>query len=150
MLLGRGRSPAQALSGTQNLRHSQLELKNADCILRGATYDSAGSSLAGPHDLDGDGFADLLVGAPGNRARGLDAGAVYFVPGTSLGAGGTLTLGTANLMWTAEDTWDLAGRHVSLAGDVNGDGATDLLIGAPGHGSVSSPKGAAYLLFNGF
>ena len=102
--------------------------------------DAAGSAVAGVGDVNGDGLADVLVAAQQADPAGReDAGAAYLVYGRrgagavdlgALGAGGVTLLGAG-----AGDAWGFA---VSGAGDVNGDGRPDLVLGAP-----RAPNGGA-------
>ena len=86
--------------------------------------DTAGDSVSGAHDVDGDGHDDLLVGASGNPAL-IDApGAAYLVLGP---VSGTLDLSLADAKFLGEGSGDQAGYSVSGAGDVDGDGHDDLL-----------------------
>lgn len=112
----------------------------------------AGTSVAGAGDVNGDGRADAVVGAPfddpGAPTR-TDAGTAYIVFGlaspaaidlNSLGAGGYRIDGA-----TAED---LAGISVGNAGDANGDGRPDAIVGASGlDPSGRSLAGGAYIVF---
>ena len=106
---------------------------------------SAGGSVASAGDVDGDGRADLLVGATDNGEGGEGAGAAYLVlsSGALDGASGTLDLGQADLKLIGEDSLDYAGFSVASAGDVDGDGHDELLIGAYGDDGYT---GAATLL----
>jgi hypothetical protein len=61
-----------------------LDLGRADLKLVGAPRDSAGTGLSSAGDLDGDGRADVLVGAPGHRADGVRTGAAYVLYGSGL------------------------------------------------------------------
>ena len=106
----------------------------------GSGAENAGMSVAGAGDVNGDGFADLLAGAPLNGAG--DAGAAYLVltrPGMPAN-----TLNVAGILYTGEAGADQAGTNVAGAGDVNGDGFADMLIGAPFNTTVDS--GAGYLV----
>jgi hypothetical protein len=130
---------------------STLGLGDADLRLIGeAAGDLAGTSIAGVGDVDGDGRADLLVGAPGQGARGVSPGAAYLLlsSGALSGAGPTLSLADADLKIVGEEPADLAGRGVAIVSDLDGDGRAELLIGAPGQGEGGEDAGAAYLLLS--
>lgn len=102
--------------------------------------DLAGYGVAGVGDVNGDGFGDLLVGAPGNDIAGNNAGAIYVVFGSANLA--STNLGVFPIM-IGEAANDEAGRYVSAAGDVNGDGLLDMLVGVP---ATNSNTGAVYLI----
>jgi hypothetical protein len=126
-----------------------LDLSGADLLLVGeAAGDSAGLSAAPAGDVDGDGLADLIIGAPSNDDGGLDAGKAYVVLGSTLAgsASGTLALGAADFVLIGEAAGDMAGSSVSGAGDVDGDGLDDLLIGAPHNGDAGADAGKVYLV----
>jgi hypothetical protein len=96
-----------------------------------------GQSVSGAGDVNGDGYADAVVGAPYYDGGAMDEGRAYVYHGSPTGLSTT-----AN--WTAESDVVGAefGRGVAMAGDVNGDGFGDVLVGAPGH---SGGLGKAYL-----
>ena len=106
--------------------------------------DHAGSALAPVGDIDGDGVTDLLVGAPGGDLGGTDSGAAYLVLGPVTG---DLGLGAADTRFIG-DASDEAGTAVAGAGDVDGDGLDDLIIGAPGCDASGIDAGAAYLMLS--
>ena len=109
------------------------------------------------HDYNGDGYADLAIGIPGQRVNGhARAGAVEVIYGSHNGL-----QPAGNQLWTVDSAGipgkaaanDLFGWAVA-SGDFNDDGYDDLAIGSPGHGSffdgVNHPKsGAVYVLFGG-
>ena len=102
----------------------------------------AGAALAPAGDVDGDGFQDLLVGAPTADYRGTAAGAAYLILGPVVSG----TLASADRRFAGETIEDQAGSRVAAAGDFDGDGRDDLLIGAPYAESAS--QGAAYLILD--
>ncbi len=106
-----------------------------------ASFQQFGWSVAGAGDLDGDGFDDLAVGA---RGDGQHKGAVYVYAGS---ASGVSSAAVAKLR--ASDAADnaLFGSSVSAAGDVNGDGYGDLVVGAIGDNTAGVVGGAAYVFY---
>jgi hypothetical protein len=104
------------------------------------TGDQAGGSVGGAGDVNGDGYADVLIGASGYNSS---AGRAYLVLGS--GAPSDSGLSSADVLYTGVFGSDQAGASVSGAGDVNGDGYSDFVVGAPGFGSS---QGKAYLLFS--
>jgi hypothetical protein len=96
--------------------------------------DSFGVSLAAAGDVNGDGYADVIVGALGYGD---------FVGRAYLYAGGPAGL-SATPLWiaTGESANSSFGRSVAGAGDVNGDGYSDVVVGAPGYGNST---GRVYL-----
>jgi hypothetical protein len=120
-----------------------ISLNDADIELLGELgEDHAGTSVAGAGDINNDGFADILVGAPENDGSGANAGAAYLLLSATSGAG----LAAAELRMVGEAVGDSAGRSVTGAGDVDHDGFIDLMVGAPYNESAGSAAGSAYLV----
>jgi len=97
--------------------------------------DFSGNSVSTAGDVNGDGFDDLLIGANGADLDGqYDAGESYVVFGSGEGFDASLNLadlnGSNGFVLNGIDVGDFSGSSVSTAGDVNGDGFDDLLIGA--------------------
>jgi hypothetical protein len=109
------------------------------------SYDYAGSSVSGAGDVNGDGYDDLLIGAPGVDGVETDSGAAYLFFGP---VQGTVSLSQANARFEGERAYDQTGSSVSAAGDVNNDGFSDILIGAPCEGDPTELcRGRVYLFF---
>ena len=107
-------------------------LLDADLAVAGPSGSRLGWHLAAPGgDLTGDGVADLLFGAPRDATAGTLAGAVYLVSGVTTGlldaSDGIVVTGVAG----AE-----VGNNAGQPGDLDGDGADDLLLGAGEAASV--------------
>ena len=116
-----------------------------------AAGDYSGHSVSSAGDLNGDGYADLLIGAPGADTHGESSGAAYVVFGSAGGFAANLDLSDLGpgrgFKISGEAEGDQLGFGVSDAGDVNGDGHADLLIGAFGADPNGSTSGATYVVF---
>ncbi|MFH1466991.1 MAG: hypothetical protein ABIO70_21590 [Pseudomonadota bacterium] len=104
----------------------------------------AGWSVASVGDVDYDGQDDLLIGAPGAAGVGTDAGAAYLLFGP---VSSTLSLSSADLTLSGAVAGDEAGWSVAGAGDLDGDGLSDLLIGAESESSAATDAGAVYVVY---
>jgi len=107
------------------------DLSNANASYWGETAtDQSGQSISGAGDVNGDGYDDFLIGAQNDDDGGINAGKGYLIFGKSAGWSMDTDLSDVNVSFIGEDAGDLAGYAVSGAGDVNGDGYDDILIGA--------------------
>jgi hypothetical protein len=112
--------------------------------------DFSGFSGSGAGDVNGDGLADLIVGAPGADLNGSNSGKSYVVFGKADGTAVDLSevaSGTGGFAVNGETADDGVGFSVSDAGDVNGDGLDDLVVGAPGTGPNGEQFGKSYVVF---
>ncbi|MFO1038997.1 MAG: FG-GAP-like repeat-containing protein [Geminicoccaceae bacterium] len=120
--------------------------------LQGLAGELAGYSVSSCGDINGDGYADLVVGAPNNSSKGTISGAAYVLFGKAAAFTSTLSLaqaasGLGGFKIQGQNAGDVAGTSVSSAGDINGDGFSDLLIGAYGNDAGGTDAGAAYVVF---
>jgi Ca2+-binding RTX toxin-like protein len=135
---------------------SDLTGSNGFTINGVAPFDTSGYSVSEAGDINGDGIGDIVIGAPGYTRDNPDAtttpGTSYVVFGSQAGFPANFELSTLNgtngfaLNGVAAD--DLTGFSVSGAGDVNGDGKDDLIIGANGADPNGLENaGSSYVLF---
>ena len=117
-------------------------------------FDYSGESVSSAGDVNGDGFADILIGASDADASvngPFDTGETYVVYGTDTGFSAELDLadldGTNGFIMKGVDGFDYSGLSVSSAGDVNGDGFDDILIGASSADPNGFSSGESYLVF---
>lgn len=117
--------------------------------------DYSGVSVSGAGDVNGDGIDDLIIGARGagsNSAYSYGLGGSYVVYGSNSGLAGSLDLstldGTNGVFLNGVGFFDFTGISVGAAGDVNGDGIDDLIIGArDGSPNGIDRAGTSYVVF---
>ncbi|MBE2255514.1 MAG: FG-GAP repeat protein [Ignavibacteria bacterium] len=115
-----------------------------DLIINGyANEDQFGICIANAGDVNGDGFHDFLIGANLNDSNGINSGRAY------LYYGGTVVNNIPDLIFTGEATGDYFGLSLSSAGDVNGDGFSDIIIGALYNDGAFNNAGRVYLFHGG-
>ncbi|MBT8070787.1 MAG: integrin alpha [Gammaproteobacteria bacterium] len=128
------------------LNLSSLDGSNGFVINGTSAGDYSGASVSAGGDINGDGIDDLLIGAPGSSPYEAYAGASYVVFGSGQAWNSAVELssldGGNGFAINGAAAYDESGVSVSAAGDINGDGVDDLIIGAPYAGS-----GAAYVVF---
>ena len=138
---------------------SDLDGSNGFVINGVAADDFSGSAVNGAGDINGDGIDDIIVGATGADLYAVnERGKSYVIFGdVSIGATGTVELsslnGTNGVVINGDSAGDYSGYSVSAAGDINGDGIDDFVIGAPlaEPGSPPQPAGGeSYVIFRRF
>lgn len=122
---------------------ASLDGSNGFRIEGEAIGDNAGRSVSGAGDVNGDGIDDVIIGAPYNRA----SGSAYVVFGNRAAFAANSSLasldGTNGFRIEAETAGNIFGIGVSAAGDINGDGTDDVVIGA----AYASSGGSSYVVF---
>ena len=110
----------------------------ADVTMNGETSNNNfGYSVSDAGDVNGDGFSDVIAGAY-NYSSTTGRAYIYF--------GGASMNNTSDVTMTGETAFSNFGQSVSTAGDVNGDGYSDVIAGAYGY---NSSTGRAYIFFGG-
>ena len=136
-----------------------IDIEDADAYFLGEAHeDESGSSVASAGDVDNDGFDDILIGAPGNDEGGPDSGQSYLFWGSTLAAQLTPGTSVAFVLDTADIRFlggpsatstanedDHSGESVSAAGDIDGDGLGDIVIGAWGNDQAGDLSGKTYV-----
>ncbi len=124
---------------------AQVALGNGGFVIKGDNaYDLSGVSVNSGGDINGDGYADLLIGAHGagsGTASGANTGASYVVFGratmptgstginlSTIAAGGA---GAGGFAIISDTPAAFSGHSISSAGDINGDGLMDIIVSAP-------------------
>jgi hypothetical protein len=103
-------------------------------------YSFFGTSLASAGDVNGDGYDDIVVGAFSYDDPDPSEGAAFLYLGSASGP-------AESAAWTVRGDKGYAnlGMSVSSAGDVDGDGYDDVIVGANGYGGAGSGGGAAFV-----
>jgi len=130
---------------------SSLNGNNGFRLDGAAVSDLSGYSVSAAGDFNGDNIDDLLVGAIGADPNGTFSGSSCVVFGKTSPFNATLSLaslnGTHGFCLDGVAANDNSGISVSAAGDVNGDGLSDLIIGAYGASPNGSNSGSSYVVF---
>ncbi|MBK8983687.1 MAG: FG-GAP repeat protein [Ignavibacteria bacterium] len=105
-------------------------------------FSNFGSSVSTAGDVNGDGYSDIIIGAQSFNAGEIEEGKAFVYHGSSSGLSLTPD-------WTAESNLINAnfGNSVFTAGDVNGDGYSDVIVGALGYNDGQINEGAAFVYY---
>ncbi|MEN0064920.1 MAG: FG-GAP-like repeat-containing protein [Myxococcota bacterium] len=119
-----------------------MDLSQADAIFE-RTSNGSVSGVAAAGDVNGDGYSDLLIGAPLSDDNGVDSGTAYLVLGP---VSGTHSLVDADVTFTAEAAGDELSTHLASTGNLDGDGLSDIMLGSLADGD-GDRSGISYVFF---
>ncbi|MEM9273392.1 MAG: hypothetical protein AAGA80_10590 [Cyanobacteria bacterium P01_F01_bin.143] len=142
------------LGNNDSLQLDSLDGSNGFVINGERVGDQAGFGVSRAGDINNDGYEDLIIGARDADSNGnIDAGAAYVVfGGETIGSNGSVELseldGSDGFVVQGKDVGDRLGLAVSSAGDLNGDGIDDIVIGSQDiYAANSNYLGEAYVIF---
>ena len=126
-----------------------------DFVINGAdAFDWSGYSVSDVGDINGDGLDDLIIGSPLAGFKNVYSngwGESYVVFGSTAGFGASFELSAINgsngIVINGIGDFSASGHSVSAAGDINGDGVDDLIIGAPRALPNGVGSGESYVVF---
>jgi hypothetical protein len=112
-------------------------------LLGGQAGANLGRAVSTAGDVDADGFADVVIGAPHASFFGVASGTAALHRGSAAGV-----IAVADTVLGADSEFDEVGAAVANAGDIDGDGYADVLVGHPGYSNGALNRGR-YQLFRG-
>jgi hypothetical protein len=140
-------------TNSSSIELSAIAAGNGGFVINGQdTANESGYSVASAGDMNGDGLADLIIGArKGNTTDGIYAGRSYVVFGKTASTAidlSAVAAGTGGFVINGQNSYDYSGISVASAGDVNGDGLADILVGAASSDpTAGSDAGRSYVIF---
>lgn len=149
--MGRGENgpfsgKAYIVLGSSLLASSSIDLANADYTFVGnSSFESVGQFVTSAGDVDGDGKDDILLSSTGNSDHESNGGKIYLFLSSSLGSNSSIGLADADYTFYGENPFDFVGR-VDSAGDVDGDGLDDIIIGTGYNDEIAPSAGKSYLI----
>ncbi len=137
---------------TNSINLSSLDGENGFRLDGVSEFDFAGRPVSDAGDVNGDGYADVIISVYNADPNGSSSGSSYVVFGKASGFGATLDLSSldsnSGFRVDGVTAYDRSGRSISGAGDVNGDGFDDVIVGgnllADSNGENS---GSSYVIF---
>jgi hypothetical protein len=152
-----GRDTASVGNFSATMALSSLDGSDGFRLDGAAERDQIGLSVASAGDINGDGIDDLIVGARDADPNGSQSGSSYVVFGRDAvnGPGFPATLALSSLDGSngfrldGVAAGDVSGYSVAAAGDINGDGIDDLIVGAYRADPNGSVSGSSYVVFGG-
>jgi hypothetical protein len=142
-------------TGTTEVNLSGVVAGSGGFVISGQAYgDESGFSVSSAGDVNGDGLADLIIGAPqAAPVTGRIDGRSYVVYGKASTTQidlSAVAAGAGGFVLEGQDSYDISGSTVSAAGDINGDGLADLVVGAPQNNpAAGADAGRSYVVFGG-
>ena len=128
-----------------------VSASTADVVYQGIhPDDQSGTDVSAAGDVNGDGYADLLISSMWDDDNSADSGKTYLILGKASVWISPSPLSSADASWVGENGGDLSGCSVDGAGDLNGDGYDDIVIGARGMDEGGIPNGnigQVYIIF---
>jgi hypothetical protein len=137
---------------SNSLSTKTFNLDDADHFFNGQqSNDLSGRQLAAAGDVDKDGTPDFMIAAAGLDPEGRsNAGGAFMFSGGGLSPFANIELDSADWRLQGESAGDKAGTDIDGAGDVDGDGRGDVLVGAPNNDAGGSTTGRSYLILGYF